>query len=67
MKLSDLVTGDDGLALEPAYALSTLAVLVGLFLEVYSVLTGKPFDIQAYGIGFGGLLGGLGISAKLGK
>lgn len=67
MKLSDLFTGDDGLALEPAYALSTVVVLVGLGLEVYSVLFGKPFDMQAYGMGSAAMLGGLGLSAKLGK
>lgn len=67
MKLSDLVTGDDGLALEPAYALSALVVVVGLGLEVYSVLFGKTFDIQAYGVGCAAMLGGLGLSAKFGK
>lgn len=67
MKLSDLVTGDDGLALEPAYALSTLVILIGLGLEVYSVVFGKPFDYQAYGLGSVALLTGLGLSAKLGK
>ena len=67
MKLSDLITGDDGLAIEPAYALSAAVILVGLGLEVYSVLFGKPFDFQAYGVGAVGLLSGLGLSAKLGK
>jgi hypothetical protein len=67
MKLSDLITGDDGSALEPAYAMSTLVIVIGLGLEVYCTLAGKPFDLQAYGIGAAALLGGLGISAKLGK
>jgi hypothetical protein len=67
MKLSDLITGDDGKALEPAYAMSTLVIVVGLCLQVYSTIYGKPFDLQAYGIGAAALLGGLGISAKLGK
>lgn len=67
MKLSDLITGDDGLAIEPAYALSAIVVIVGLGLEVYGVLFGKTFDIQAYGVGSAAMLGGLGLSAKLGK
>lgn len=67
MKLMQLVTGDDNATLEPAYALSTLAVLIGLGLSVASFITGKPFDIQAYGIGAGSLLTGLGLSAKFGK
>jgi uncharacterized membrane protein len=68
MKLMQLVTGDDNATLEPAYAFSALAILIGLGLEVYSVLVpGHPFDIQAYGIGAGSLLTGLGLSAKFGK
>jgi hypothetical protein len=67
VKLSDLITTDDGANLEPAYALSTLAVVIGLGLQVASFVTGKPFDIQAYGIGAGSLLTGLGLSAKFGK
>jgi hypothetical protein len=66
-KLMQLVTGDDNLTLEPAYAWSAVAVLVGLGLEIYSVAAGKAFDMQAYGIGAAALLGGLGVSAKLGK
>lgn len=67
MNLTQLVTGDDNKTLEPAYALSTLAIVVGLALSVASFITGKPFDIQAYGIGAASLLGGLGLSAKFGK
>jgi uncharacterized membrane protein len=66
-KLLDLVTGDDGATLEPSYAFSALAILIGLGLEIYSVVAGKPFDMQAYGIGAGALLTGLGMSAKFGK
>jgi uncharacterized membrane protein len=53
--------------LEPSYAFSALAILIGLGLEIYSVIAGKPFDMQAYGIGAGALLTGLGMSAKFGK
>jgi uncharacterized membrane protein len=66
-RLLQLVTGDDNATLEPAYAWSAVAVVVGLALEVYSVATGKPFDMQAYGVGAASLLAGLGVSAKLGK
>ncbi|MFC6520154.1 hypothetical protein ACFQAT_10575 [Undibacterium arcticum] len=41
--------------------------MIGLGLEVYSVVFGKPFDFQAYGIGAAALLAGLGLSAKFGK
>ncbi|CAB3779452.1 hypothetical protein LMG28688_00846 [Paraburkholderia caffeinitolerans] len=66
-KLGELVTGDDNKTIEPAYTWSAVVIVVGLGLEVFSVVTGKPFDFQAYGIGAVGLLGGLGLSAKIGK
>lgn len=66
-KLIELITGDDNATLEPAYFFSALAVLIGLGLEVYSVIASKPFDFQAYGIGAAALLTGLGMSAKFGK
>ncbi|SIT43785.1 conserved hypothetical protein [Paraburkholderia piptadeniae] len=66
-KLMQLVTGDDNTTIEPAYAWSAVVIVVGLGLEVFSVVSGKPFDFQAYGIGAAGLLGGLGLSAKIGK
>jgi uncharacterized membrane protein len=67
MKLLQLITGDDNATLEPAYLWSAAAVAIGLGLEIYSVIAGKPFDMQAYGIGAGALLTGLGMSAKFGK
>ncbi|HDR9065463.1 TPA: hypothetical protein ACU967_002220 [Burkholderia contaminans] len=66
-KLMQLITGDDNRTLEPAYAWSAVVIVVGLGLEIYSVAAGKPFDFQAYGIGAVGLLGGLGLSARIGK
>jgi hypothetical protein len=66
-KLLEVVTGDDNITIEPAYLWPAAAFVVGLALEVYSVVTGKPFDMQAYGIGAGALLTGLGMSAKFGK
>ena len=67
MKLLDLITGDDNATLEPAYCWWALAILVGLGLEVYAVLSGKPFDLQQYGIGIGALLAGGGFSKHLGN
>ncbi|MEI6002737.1 hypothetical protein H3V53_38260 [Paraburkholderia bengalensis] len=66
-RLAQLITGDDNATLEPAYFWGAVVILTGLGLEVFSVVTGKPFDLQAYGIGASALLAGLGVSAKLGK
>jgi hypothetical protein len=66
-RLIQLITGDDNATLEPSYFWTAIVILIGLCLEVYSVVFGKAFDFQAYGIGAVGLLGGLGLSAKLGK
>lgn len=59
-KLIELITGDDNVTLEPAYALGTLAFLVGIGLQIYSVITQHPFDIQNYGLGIGIFLAGMG-------
>lgn len=65
-KLIELLTGEDNRTLEPAYVWWALSILVGLGLEIYSILTGKPFDLQAYGIGVGALMVGAGWSKKVG-
>jgi uncharacterized membrane protein len=66
-RLLDIITGDDGKTLEPSYFWSAAALLIGFGLEIFCVATGKPFDLQQYGIGAAALLAGLGVSAKLGK
>jgi hypothetical protein len=66
-KLLEIVTGDDNSTLEPSYFWSAAALLIGFGLEIFCVVTGKPFDLQQYGIGALALLSGLGVSAKLGK
>lgn len=56
--LRDIVTTDDNVTLEFAYVLGIVFAVVGLGLEVYSVLTGKAFDYQGYGIGSATLIAG---------
>ncbi|ADE12121.1 hypothetical protein [Sideroxydans lithotrophicus] len=65
-KLLELITGDDNITLEPAYVWWCIAVIVGLGLEIYCTLTGKAFDLKAYGLGVGSLLIGGGVGKKLG-
>ena len=61
------ITGEDNKTLEPAYLWWAVSILVGLVLEVYAVVLGKTFDLQAYGIGVGALLAGAGFGKKLGS
>ena len=65
-KLLELITGEDNVTIEPAYFWWAASLAVGLALEIYSVTTGKTFDLQAYGIGVGALLGLGGLGKKLG-
>jgi len=65
-KLLEAITAEDNKTIEPAYLWWAVATLVGLGLEVYSVVAGKPFDFQGYGIGVGVLLAGAGFGKKVG-
>jgi hypothetical protein len=64
--IKDCLTGIDGVTYDPARIYLFLAFLSFLTLEIYSVIKGKSFDAQNFGIGFGALLaaGGFGISVK---
>jgi len=65
-KLLELITGEDNVTIEPAYLWWAVAMIIGLGLEVYAVVFGKPFDLMAYGVGVGALLGMGGLGKKLG-
>lgn len=66
-QLLQVITGDDNITIEPAYLWWAVSILVGLALEIYAVVFGKTFDLQAYGIGVGALLAGAGFGKKLGS
>ncbi|TXD58850.1 hypothetical protein FUT88_13295 [Ralstonia sp. TCR112] len=66
-KLMEIVTDDTNVTLEPAYALGAAAFVVGIGLEIYAVIAGKTFDLQAYGVGVGVLIASVGASKKLGS
>ena len=65
MRLEQLFTCGDSSALSPAYVWWAACVVVGLGLEIYSVLTQASFDLQAFGIGVGALMAGAGFSKKV--
>jgi hypothetical protein len=69
MRVTELIEGSDG-KLDEQPLLSILGVLTFLGLTIYSVITGRHFDYEAFGIGFGAVMGatlaGLGFRAAKG-
>jgi hypothetical protein len=43
------------------------SIAVGLGLNIYAVVKGQPFDMQAFGIGTGALFAGVGVALGLKK
>ena len=62
--LKHILTGKDNSTYDIAKFLGILCVLVGLILEVYSIIFGVPFNITEYGTGIGILLGSIAGSLK---
>lgn len=63
--LTQLLTEADNTTHDLIRWLAFIAMLVGLGLEVYAVVKQVPFDLQAYGIAVGAMLGSTGLSIKL--
>jgi hypothetical protein len=56
--LRQALTGRDNFTVDLYRVLAVVAVAIGIGLEVFVVIwrEGKGFDLQAYGVGIGGLL-----------
>lgn len=66
--LRDLLTADSESKVYDLVRVSTAAaVVVGLSLVVYTVVRGDPFDIAAFGTGFGLIIAGGGGAMALRK
>ena len=64
--LKDIVTGIDGVTYDVVRIAAVAAVIEALFLAGYDVLgKGRPFDMQAYGIGLGAIFLSVGAALKL--
>lgn len=63
--LVQILSGTDNVTLEMFRMLAALSVLVGLGLEVFAVVWGKAFDMQAYGVGLGSVLLAAGGAVRL--
>lgn len=47
--------------------LAVFSIVVGLGLNIFAVVKGQPFDMQAFGIGTGALFAGVGVALGLKK
>lgn len=64
--LTQVFTGKDNATHDIARWLGSLAVLVGVALEFYSVVwLQKPINLQEYGLGMGAVFTGFGAAIKL--
>lgn len=63
--LKHCFTGADNETFDIGRVLWALAFIIGVSLHVYMTLTGKPYDLQSYGLGIGALLVGGGAALKL--
>ncbi len=66
--LRQLLTESDNVTHDLYRYLAVGCVVAGIGLAVYSVVVkDQPFDIQAYGVGTGALLAGVGVALGLKK
>ena len=68
--LKDIVTETDNVTVDLVRLLALAAVVVGLVLQIWVVIrwigpAPQVFDFQAFGIGLGGMFGGVGVALKL--
>ncbi len=65
--LSQMFTGRDNFTVDAFRIMAVAAVAIGIGLEVFVVVwrAGQGFDLQAYGLGIGGLLLAAGGALKL--
>lgn len=62
-----VLLGDEKESTSTFHFIAFIAFAVGIFLQIYSVVSGGNFDLASYGIGIGALLSGLGLGKKLDK
>lgn len=63
--LRDSLTALDGQSYAVAKVAGVAIVLVFLGLSIAAFITGKPFDMQAFGIGAGAAVAAMGAAIKL--
>ena len=63
--IKQMLTGRDNLTYDLGRVLWALAFVIGVGVATYCAVTGKPFDLQNYGVGVGALLLAGGAALKL--
>ena len=63
--LKDALTGMDGTSYAAAKVAGLAIVFTFLGLAIAAFITGKPFDMQAFGIGSGAAVAAMGAAIKL--
>jgi hypothetical protein len=63
--VKQLLTGKDNKTHDIGRWMIFISFIVGLGLEVYSVVGEKVFDLQQFGVGVGVMLAGFGAGTKL--
>ena len=66
--IRECMTESDGITHDLYRYLSVLSIVVGLGLQVYSIVwRGQAFEMQTFGIGVGALFAGVGVALGLKK
>lgn len=65
--IRQLFTESDNITHDLYRYLAVASVVSGIGLQVYAVVKGQPFDMQAFGVGTGALLAGVGVALGLKK
>lgn len=63
--IAQMMTGKDNFSIDFLRVCSVASVVIGLGLAVAAFITGKPFDMQAFGLGVGAMLTAAGIGLKI--
>jgi hypothetical protein len=63
--LQDILTGKDNKTHDLGRWMGLVSFVAGIALEVYCVVSSKPFDFMGYGVGIGAIAAGVGAMLKL--
>ena len=65
--IRQLLTESDNITHDLYRYMAVASVVSGLGLQIIAVFKGQPFDMQAFGVGTGALLAGVGVALGMKK